>query len=73
LEGLRLAGAEAAFSVAFEDSRAGIQSAVSAGIATIGIRTSLNDDQMKAAGATMSADDFADQDLIDFVTDTVSA
>src|ERR1700704_7212002 len=41
LEGLRAVGAAPKASVAFEDSRSGVQSASSAGIATIGIRTSL--------------------------------
>src|ERR1700712_4197054 len=51
LEGLRAVGAAAALSVAFEDSRSGIQSASAAGIATIGIRTSLAHAEMVAAGA----------------------
>ena len=41
LEGLRVVSGVAAQSVAFEDSRSGVQSASAAGIATIGIRTSL--------------------------------
>jgi HAD superfamily hydrolase (TIGR01509 family) len=42
LEGLRAVGAAAEASVAFEDSRSGVRSASSAGIPTIGIRTSLS-------------------------------
>src|SRR3954466_8099394 len=42
LEGLRAVGAFPTASVAFEDSRSGVESASSAGIATIGIRTSLS-------------------------------
>jgi HAD superfamily hydrolase (TIGR01509 family) len=70
--GLRRAGAEAGLSVAFEDSRAGIQSATAAGLATVGMRTSLTDEQLKSAGAVMSADDFTHQGLIDFVKHTVA-
>ena len=41
LEGLRAVSAAPDLSLAFEDSRSGVQSASAAGIATIGIRTSL--------------------------------
>src|SRR5258707_6502813 len=67
LEGLRAVGAAPKTSVAFEDSRSGAQSASSAGIATIGIRTSLSHDDMVAAGAVMSAKDFDDPKLLEFV------
>ena len=55
LEGLRFAGAAAHASIAFEDSRSGIQSASAAGIPTIGMRTSLSHDDLVAAGAFASA------------------
>jgi HAD superfamily hydrolase (TIGR01509 family) len=67
LEGLRAAGAAPEASVAFEDSRSGVRSASSAGIATIGIRTSLSHADMVAAGAVMSAKDFDDPELLKFV------
>ncbi len=51
LEGLRLAGADPALSVAFEDSRSGITSATTAGLPVYGIRTSLSPEQMAEAGA----------------------
>ena len=63
LEGLRAAGASAALSIAFEDSRSGIQSAAAAGIATIGIRTSLAHADMVAAGAVTTAANFDDPEL----------
>ncbi|UJW85281.1 HAD family hydrolase [Devosia sp. SL43] len=72
LEGLRLLGASAEHSVAFEDSRTGITSATSAGIATIGIRTSLRDEDMLVAGATMSADGYDDPALLAFIQAKVS-
>lgn len=72
LEGLRLLGADARFSVAFEDSRTGVTSATAAGIATIGIRTSLTDADMSAAGATLSADGYDDPALLAFIHATVS-
>ena len=60
-------GAAADASVAFEDSRSGVRSASSAGIQTIGMRTSLSHDDMVGAGAVMSAKDFDDPKLLEFV------
>jgi HAD superfamily hydrolase (TIGR01509 family) len=67
LEGLRAAGAVPDRSLAFEDSRSGIQAAAAAGIPTIGIRTSLADADMIAAGAVMTAKDFDDPELVEMV------
>jgi HAD superfamily hydrolase (TIGR01509 family) len=67
LEGLRAVGAAPETSVAFEDSRSGVRSASAAGIATIGIRTSLSDADMVAAGAVMTAKAFDDPKLLEFV------
>ena len=67
LEGLRLLGADAAVSVAFEDSRTGIASATAAGLATIGLRTSLDDTQLRAAGAISSAHGYDDPAVLDFI------
>jgi HAD superfamily hydrolase (TIGR01509 family) len=64
LEGLRFAGAVAQASIAFEDSRSGIQSASAAGIATIGMRTSLSHDDLVAAGAVATAKAFDDPELM---------
>jgi len=71
LEGLRAVNASPASSVAFEDSRSGIQSASAAGIATIGIRTSLAHDDLIAAGAVMTAKSFEDLELVKLVGTTV--
>jgi HAD superfamily hydrolase (TIGR01509 family) len=67
LEGLRAASAAPNLSLAFEDSRSGIQSASAAGIATIGIRTSLGHADMVAAGAVMTAKTFDDPELLKLV------
>ncbi|MET3896939.1 HAD superfamily hydrolase (TIGR01509 family) [Devosia sp. UYZn731] len=72
LEGLRLLGATAAVSVAFEDSRTGIASATAAGLKTIGIRTSLAHGDMIAAGAAISADRYDDAAVLEFITRVVS-
>jgi beta-phosphoglucomutase-like phosphatase (HAD superfamily) len=69
---LRAVGAASAASLAFEDSRSGVQSASSAGIATIGIRTSLSHDDMVAAGAVMTARAFDDPELLKFVAATMN-
>jgi|SRR5882672_5398737 len=67
LEGLRAVGAAPNLSLAFEDSRSGVQSASTAGIATIGIRTSLSHADMVAAGAFMTAGTFDDPELVRMV------
>jgi HAD superfamily hydrolase (TIGR01509 family) len=72
LEGLRAVGAAPEASVAFEDSRSGVQSASSAGIATIGMRTSLSHVDMVAAGAVMTARAFDDPELLEFVAAIMS-
>jgi phosphoglycolate phosphatase len=72
LEGLRAVGAASKASVAFEDSRSGVQSASAAGIATVGIRTSLSHDEMVAAGAVMTAQAFDDPELLKFVAATMN-
>jgi phosphoglycolate phosphatase len=72
LEGLRAVGAAAHLSVAFEDSRSGIKSASGAGIATIGIRTSLGHGDLVAAGAVSTAADFDDPELLGLVGKTMN-
>ncbi|MFP9136636.1 HAD family hydrolase [Devosia sp. XGJD_8] len=72
LEGLRLLGAIAEASVAFEDSRTGIASATAAGLATIGIRTSLLHEDMIAAGAVLSADSYDDPAVRTFISSRVA-
>ncbi|PSO16390.1 HAD-IA family hydrolase [Bradyrhizobium sp. MOS003] len=63
-EGLRFVGASAEVSIAFEDSRTGVQSATAAGIPTIGVRTSLSHADLVAAGAVASASAFDDPQLL---------
>jgi phosphoglycolate phosphatase len=71
LEGLRAVSAAPERSLAFEDSRSGVQSASAAGIATIGIRTSLGHADMVAAGARITAKNFDDPELIRLVDELV--
>jgi HAD superfamily hydrolase (TIGR01509 family) len=72
LEGLRLLDAAPDLSIAFEDSRSGVQSASAAGIATIGMRTSLAHADLIAAGAFMTAKSFDDPELVKLVALTIS-
>ena len=72
LEGLRAVNAAPHLSVAFEDSRSGIRSASAAGIATVGIRTSLSHGDLIEAGARVTADTFEDPGLIEFVATTMN-
>jgi phosphoglycolate phosphatase len=72
LEGLRAVNAAPELSLAFEDSRSGTQSASAAGIATIGIRTSLSHGELVAVGARMTARSFDDPALIEMVAKTMN-
>ncbi len=72
LEGLRAVSAAPNLSLAFEDSRSGIQSASAAGIATIGIRTSLSHADMVEAGALTTARSFDDPELVKLVATTMN-
>ncbi|MBB4260265.1 MULTISPECIES: HAD family hydrolase [unclassified Bradyrhizobium] len=71
-EGLRFVGASAEASIAFEDSRTGVQSATAAGIPTIGVRTSLSHADLVAAGAVASASAFDDPQLLARLASTMA-
>lgn len=71
LDGLRAVNATADRSVAFEDSRSGVKSASAAGIATVGIRTSLSHADMIEAGAVLTAKSFDDPELLKLVAATL--
>lgn len=64
--------AAADLSIAFEDSRSGIKSASSAGIATVGIRTSPSHADVLEAGAIMTAEAFDDPELMKFIAATMN-
>ena len=67
LEGLRALGADAESSLAFEDSRSGVRAATAAGIATIGIATTLGHDDLIATGAVATVKDFGDRQISDWM------
>ncbi len=60
LKGLERTGAEAARSGAFEGSRSGVRAAAAAGLAVVGLTTTLSANVLIAAGATIAAPDFTD-------------
>jgi HAD superfamily hydrolase (TIGR01509 family) len=72
LEGLRAVNAAAKFCIAFEDSRSGVQAASAAGIATVGMRTSLGHADLIEAGALTTAENFDDPELLDLVAATMN-
>ena len=63
LTGLRLTGSTADGALAFEDSLSGVRAAVAAGIATIGLLTSLSEQTLREAGAGSVAQNFDDARL----------
>ncbi|MDF0600877.1 HAD family phosphatase [Psychromarinibacter sp. C21-152] len=62
-EAMRQLGAAPADCIAFEDSPSGVRSAAGAGARVVGIRSSLTDAALKAAGATLTLKDFTDPAL----------
>jgi HAD superfamily hydrolase (TIGR01509 family) len=71
LTGLSRLNGAAERAVAFEDSRSGAMAAVAAGIATVGITTSLPPDILLPLGVAATAPDFEDPGLLDLVRDRV--
>lgn len=63
LEALRQLGIGPREAIAFEDSPAGIHAAAAAGIFTLGIRSTLDDATLRAAGAHATLSDFTDPAL----------
>ncbi|WP_343685117.1 HAD-IA family hydrolase [Asticcacaulis sp.] len=63
LRALRLCGVSAKSAIAFEDSLAGVSSATTAGIKTLGITTTLNAETLLRAGASATISDFTDPRL----------
>lgn len=63
LTGLDNLKAEAGRSLAFEDSLSGVQSAIAAGLAVVGMTTSLAPETLVAAGAALAVADYADERL----------
>lgn len=67
LTGLKLLNGDPARTVAFEDSRAGVTSAHAAGVAVIGMTTTAKPESLREVGATLTAPDYRDPDLLEFI------
>lgn len=63
LAGMQALNVSAHQSIAFEDSPSGLQAASASGALAIGLRSSLTDSQLRAAGAAASIADFTDPAL----------
>jgi beta-phosphoglucomutase len=60
LTGLERTGASAECSIAFEDSLSGVRAAAAAGLAVVGMMTTLDAGTLVAAGAAFAVKDFTD-------------
>jgi HAD superfamily hydrolase (TIGR01509 family) len=66
-------GAEAGRSIAFEDSLSGLNAAKGAGLAVVGLTTTLAADKLLAAGAEIAVADFADPRILPLIEARLSA
>jgi HAD superfamily hydrolase (TIGR01509 family) len=66
-------GAEADRSLAFEDSLSGLSAAKGAGLAVVGLTTTLAADKLLAAGAEIAIGDFADPRLLPLIEARMAA
>ena len=67
LTALERTGALAAHSIAFEDSLSGVRAAAAAGLAVVGMTTTLDSQTLFQAGATMAASNFTDPRIFDLI------
>jgi HAD superfamily hydrolase (TIGR01509 family) len=67
LTALERTGARAAHSLAFEDSLSGVRAAAAAGLAVVGMTTTLDARTLVEAGATFAASDFTDPRIFELI------
>jgi len=67
IQALQRTGARASNSVAFEDSPSGIRAAAAAGLAVVGLATTLGRPALMAAGASIAANDFTDPLIFELI------
>jgi len=67
LTALERTGASAAHSVAFEDSLSGVRAAAAAGLAVVGMMTTLDSRTLIEAGATFAASNFTDPRIFQLI------
>jgi HAD superfamily hydrolase (TIGR01509 family) len=73
LTGLDLTGALPSHSLAFEDSLSGVRAAVAAGIAVVGMTTTLDAETLVEAGAAFAAKDFTDPRIFALIEGLIGA
>ena len=73
LTALKLTGATPMRSVAFEDSAPGIRAAAAAGLAVVGLTTTLDERALVAAGASFATADFTDPRILALVDSRLGA
>ena len=64
---LERTGAVAAHSVAFEDSLSGLRAALGAGLAVVGLTTTLDEAALRRAGATIAVADFTNRRIFELI------
>jgi HAD superfamily hydrolase (TIGR01509 family) len=73
LTALERTGAMAAHSLAFEDSLSGVRAAAAAGLAVVGMTTTLDARTLIGAGATFAARDFTDPRIFELIEARLSS
>ncbi|MBV1700961.1 MAG: HAD-IA family hydrolase [Hyphomicrobiales bacterium] len=67
-EGLRLAGIDVAHAVGFEDSIAGLQAGIAAGLPMMGMTTGLSASTLTGEGATLAIADYTSLEMLGFAS-----
>jgi HAD superfamily hydrolase (TIGR01509 family) len=73
LTALERTGALASRSVAFEDSFSGVRSAAAAGLAVVGMTTTLDSQRLTDAGAVLTVKDFTDRRIFELIEARIGA
>jgi len=73
LTALEHTGALASRSVAFEDSLSGVRSAAAAGLAVVGVTTTLDSRTLTDAGAVLTVSDFTDRRIFRLIEARIGA
>ncbi len=73
LTALERTGALAAHSIAFEDSLSGVRAAAAAGLAVVGMTTTLDSRTLIEAGATLAASNFTDPGIFELIETRLSS
>eukprot|EP00054_Salpingoeca_dolichothecata_P002811 m.24082 g.24082 ORF g.24082 m.24082 type:complete len:237 (-) comp13305_c0_seq1:22-732(-) len=73
LAAVKRLGIETKDAVAFEDSLTGVTSAVSAGIKTVGIRSTLTKEELHSVGVSLTVDDYNDPEITSWTKDGFKA